>query len=190
MSWLLLVLGVVLWWGAHLLKRIAPEFRASLGDQKGPGLVATGLIVAIVLMVTGFRMTPYVGLWTPPAFLTHLNNLLVLIAIYMMSPAPKKGRLLNGMRHPMLAGFSLWAIAHLLVNGDLASILLFGGLLVWSLIAPGIINRAVPDWTAPPPGSLGKDAMFFAASAVLMLLIGWVHSWLGYCPFASCGFYP
>lgn len=190
MSWLILVLGVALWWGAHLLKRLAPDFRASLGDQKGPGVVALGLLVSIVLMVIGFRATPVVPVWTPPSFFLHINNLLVLIAIYMMSPAPKKGRLLNGMRHPMLAGFSLWAIAHLLVNGTVAAILLFGGLLGWSLVAPVLINRAQPDWTPPEPGSIGKDVMFLAASAVLMLLIGWVHNLLGYCPFASCGFYP
>ncbi|RYH08776.1 NnrU family protein [Tropicimonas sp. IMCC6043] len=190
MSWLLLVVGVLLWCGAHLLKRLAPDFRSSLGDSKGRGVVALALLVSIVLMVIGFRATPVVQVWTPPTFLLHVNNLLVLIAIFLMSPAPKKGRLANGMRHPMLAGFSLWAIAHLLVNGTLASILLFGGLLAWSLVAPVLVNRAVPDWTPPEPGSIGKDVMFLVASAVLMLLIGWVHSWLGYCPFASCGFYP
>ena len=56
--------------------------------------------------------------------------------------------------------------------------------------APGLINRAEPNWTPPPPGSLRKDAIFFAASAVAMLLIGWVHYSLDYCPFTSCGFYP
>lgn len=183
MGWLLLTLGVALWWGAHLLKRLAPDVRAALGDQKGPGAVAAGLILSIVLMVLGFRMTPFVEVWTPPAFFTHINNLLVLIAIYMMSPAPKKGRLLNGMRHPMLAGFSLWAVAHLLVNGDLASIVLFGGLLAWSFVAPVMINRAVPDWTPAEPGSYAKDAMFLAASVILLILIGLVHAWLGYYPF-------
>ncbi|SNT34952.1 NnrU family protein [Tropicimonas sediminicola] len=183
MAWILLVLGVALWCGAHLLKRLAPDLRASLGDEKGRGIVAGGLLLSIVLMVVGYRMTAFVNVWYPPAFLTHLNNLLVLIAIFMMSPAPKKGRLLNGMRHPMLAGFSLWAVAHLLVNGDLASIVLFGGLLAWSLVAPVLINRAEPEWTPPAPGTLAKDGMFLAGSVVLLVVIGLIHSWLGYYPF-------
>ncbi|SFC95546.1 NnrU family protein [Tropicimonas isoalkanivorans] len=183
MGWILLILGVALWWGAHELKRFAPERRASLGAEKGKGVIAIALVVAIVLMVIGFRGTPVLQVWYPPAFFTHINNLLVLIAIFMMSPAPKKGRLLNRMRHPMLAGFSLWAVAHLLVNGDLASIVLFGGLLSWSLTAPVLINRAEPEWTAPAPGTYGKDAMFLAASAVLLIVIGLIHSWLGYYPF-------
>ena len=183
MSWILLLLGIALWWAAHLFKRIAPDLRARLGDKAGPAAVATALLAAIALMVVGFRGTPVVPLWSPPAFLTHINNLLVLIAIFLMSPAAKRGRLLNGMRHPMLAGVSLWAIAHLLVNGDLASVLLFGGLLGWSLVAPRVINRAVPDWTPPAPGSWGKDAIFLVASVVLLLVIGMIHSWLGYYPF-------
>ncbi|MFV0333995.1 MAG: NnrU family protein [Tropicimonas sp.] len=186
MGWLLLVLGVALWWGAHVLKRLAPDIRA----RTGKGAVALALALSIVLMVIGFRAAPVIPVWTPPAFFLHINNLLVLIAIFMMSPAPKRGRLLNGMRHPMLAGFSLWAIAHLLVNGTLATLILFGGLLAWSLTAPGLINRAEPDRTPPAPGSLAKDAMFLLASGLLMLLIGWVHYALNYCPFAACGFYP
>lgn len=185
MSWLILILGVALWWGAHLFKRIAPEKRAMMPDNRAAGMVTLGLVAAIILMVLGFRAAPFVEIWSPPSFLRHVNNLLVLIAIYMMSPAPKKGKLLNGMRHPMLAGFSLWAFAHLLTNGDLAAILLFGGLLAWSLVTPGIINRSEPDWTPPEPGNIGKDAMFLGASVVLLLVIGFIHGWLGYPVFGS-----
>ncbi len=184
MGWFLLTLGVALWWGAHLFKRVAPAARANLGD-KGKGMVALALAGSIILMVIGYRMAPVVQVWNPPTFFTHINNLLILIAIYMMSPAPKKGKLLTGMRHPMLAGFSLWAIAHLMVNGDVASIVLFGGLLGWSLATPGIINRADPAWTPGEPGTLAKDGMFLAASVVLLIVIGLIHSWLGYNPFGG-----
>jgi uncharacterized membrane protein len=182
MSWIILILGVALWWAAHLFKRVAPERRAAMGDA-GKGAVAGALAVSILLMIFGFRATPYVDVWTPPAFMIHINNLLVLIAIWMMSPAGKKGRLLNGVRHPMLTGFGLWALAHLLVNGDLASIVIFGGLLVWALAEIRVINRAEPDCTPGEPGTLAKDAMFLVASVVLLAVIGWIHGWLGYWPF-------
>ena len=185
MSWIILILGVTLWWGAHLFKRLAPEKRAMMEDNQAAMRVAGGLVVAILLMIVGYRAAPFVEIWSPPSFLRHLNNLLVLIAIYMMSPAPKKGRLLNGMRHPMLAGFSLWAIAHLLVNGDLAAIILFGGLLGWSVVAPRLINQAEPDWTPPETGNYAKDAMFLVASVVLLVVIGFIHGWLGYPVFGS-----
>ncbi|MDA7966095.1 NnrU family protein, partial [Ruegeria sp.] len=118
MGFVLLILGVALWWAAHLFKRVMPERRAAVGK----GAIALALVAAVLLMIFGYRMTDTVFVWAPPSFTIHINNLLVLIAIFMMSPAGTKGRLLNRMRHPMLAGFKLWAFAHLLVNGDLASI--------------------------------------------------------------------
>lgn len=113
----------------------------------------------------------------------HINNLLMLFAIYLLSPAPKRGKLVSGLRHPMLTGFSIWAVSHLLVNGDAASILLFGGLLVWAVATVRIINGAEPDWQRGPEGTLAKDAMFLVGSVVLLGVIGFVHNWLGVWPF-------
>ncbi|WP_299283763.1 NnrU family protein [uncultured Tateyamaria sp.] len=182
MYWIILGTGVALWWGAHLFKRVAPERRARMGDP-GKGIVAAALAVAIVLMVIGYRGTPFIPVWNPPAFLVNLNNQLMLIALYLLSPAPKRGKLLQGMRHPMLTGFSVWAVAHLLVNGDAASILMFGGLLVWAIVTGRIVNHAEPEWTPNTGGSYAKDAMFLAGSVVLVVLIGLVHNWLGVWPF-------
>ncbi|NSY37924.1 NnrU family protein [Leisingera sp. ANG59] len=178
----LLILGLLLWWGGHLFKRLAPEMRASMGNG-GRGVVALVLAAGVVLMVLGYRGMEFIHVWAPPSFMVHINNLLVLIAIWMMSPAPKKGALLNGMRHPMLAGFKLWAVAHLLVNGDLASIILFGGLLAWAVAEVIVINRSEPDWQPGPKGTIAKDAMFFAASIVLLGVIGYVHGMIGPSPF-------
>jgi len=175
----LLVLGVVLWATAHLFKRVLPDVRAGMGD-KGRGPVALALLASVLLMIFGFRMAPHIDVWYPESFLRHINNLLVLIAIFLMSPAPRKGKLFNNMRHPQLTGFGLWAFAHLLVNGDVASLILFGGLLLWAVLEIVVINRAEPDWTPTETGSIAKDGMFLVASLVLMAAIGWVHAWLGY----------
>ncbi|WP_370267731.1 NnrU family protein [Nioella sp.] len=178
----LMIVGVALWAVAHLFKRIAPDARASMGDG-GKGAVALVLLVSIILMVIGFRGADVGQVWYPPVWATHLNNLLVLIAIFMMSPAPRKGKLLNSMRHPMLTGFGLWALAHLLVNGDLASVILFCGLLLWAVAEVVAINRAEPRWQPSEFGTYAKDGMFLVASIVLMGVIGYIHSWLGYWPF-------
>jgi uncharacterized membrane protein len=184
MGWLLLILGIALWFGAHSFKRLAPEPRARLGD-KGKGLVAVLIVLGIVLMVIGYRATPFIPIWTPPTFMVHVNNLLMLFAIWLMSPAAKRGLILNKARHPMLGGFKLWALAHLLVNGDLASIVLFGGLLGWAVFSLISINRAEPDWQPGPAGTLAKDAIFLAASLVLLVVIGYIHAWLGVWPFPT-----
>ncbi len=178
----LLILGVALWWAAHLFKRVMPERRAAMGDA-GKGVVALALAVAILLMIFGYRMTDFIHVWAPTAFLTHINNLLVLIAFYLASPAGQKGRLLNKIRHPMLGGFKLWAFAHLLVNGDLASIVLFGGLLAWAVVEVIVINKSEPDWTPGEPGTYGKDAMFFVASIILLGVVGYIHGLVGPSPF-------
>ena len=185
MFWLLLIIGVALWWGAHLFKRFAPDLRARMGDPAKGG-VAVALIVAIVLMVVGYRGVEFINVWYPPAFMVHINNLLMLLALYLFSPAAKRGKLIYGMRHPMLTGFKLWAVAHLLVNGDLASIVLFGGLLAWAVVEVIVINRAEPGWQKPTePGTIAKDAMFLVGSGVLLVVIGYIHSWLGVWPFPA-----
>ncbi|SDX13618.1 NnrU protein [Ruegeria halocynthiae] len=184
MGFVLLILGVGLWWAAHLFKRVMPEQRASMGNA-GKGVVALAIAASVLLMIFGYRMTDFIYVWAPPSFMVHINNLLVLIAIFMMSPAGQKGRLLNKMRHPMLGGMKMWAFAHLLVNGDLASIILFGGLLAWAVVEVIVINRSEPGWAPSEPGTYGKDAMFFVASIVLLGIIGYIHGLVGPSPFGS-----
>jgi hypothetical protein len=87
------------------------------------------------------------------------------------------------MRHPQLAGFRAWAFAHLLVNGDLASVILFGGLFLWALAEVVLINKAEPEWTPGAAGSYAKDGMFLVASLVLMAVIGYIHYWVGPWPY-------
>jgi len=175
---LLLILGVALWWLAHLFKRIAPDMRAGLGE-KGKGLVALALAVSIVMMIFGYQMADGAFFWGRSPATVGINNLIMIFALYLTSPGPSKGALLYRMRHPMLTGFALWAVAHLLVNGDVESFILFGGLGVWALVEMAVINRAEPGWTPPEKGSIGKDAMFLAISVGLLAVIGFVHTWLG-----------
>lgn len=174
MGYALLSLGVALWWGFHLFKRLMPERRAALGDA-GKGIVALGLLVAVVLMIFGYRMADGAVFWGRTPATVGINNLMMLAALYMVSPGPSRGALFHRMRHPMLTGVLLWALAHLLVNGDVPSLVLFGGLGIWAIVEMAVINRAEPDWTPPARGSLSRDAIFLVAAAVLMVVIGTVH---------------
>ena len=175
----LLILGVALWWGAHLFKRLAPGARANLGD-KGKGVVALALAASILLMIFGYRMADGAYFWGRHPATVGINNLIMVFALYLTSPGPSKGAIFYKMRHPMLTGFLLWAVAHLLVNGDVPSFVLFGGLGLWAIVEMIVINRADPGWTPPAKGSIKKDVIFLVASVVLLGVIGMIHTWLGY----------
>lgn len=175
----LLILGVLLWSLAHLFKRLAPGPRARMGDR-GKGLVALALVLSVVLMVIGYRGADFVPVYAPLPGMGHLNNLLMLVAIFLFGVGGTKGWLYPRMRHPMLTGMLLWSVAHLLVNGDLASIILFGGLGLWSVVQMMVINAAGP-WPRPTNGrGLKGDAMNAVGTLVLLAVIATVHAWLGH----------
>ncbi|WP_179378236.1 NnrU family protein [Jannaschia marina] len=179
----LLVAGLALWVAAHVFKRLAPEARARLGDP-GKGLVAVLVVASIVLMVIGYRQAAFIPLWEPPFFLRHVNNLLMVLAFYVYGVGAAKGLLSARIRHPQLTGFKIWAVAHLLVNGDLASVLLFGGLLAWAVAEVILINRAEP-WERPTAVSIKGDFIALLIGLVLMSIAAAVHIWLGVNPFGG-----
>lgn len=179
----LLVLGILLWVGAHLFKRLAPEAREAMGNA-GRGLVAVGVLAGLVLIIIGYRAAPFINVWTPPAFMVHLNNLLMLGSVFLFGMSATKGRLRGAMRHPQLTAVKVWAVAHLLVNGDLASILLFGAMLAWAVAEVVLINRA-SDWERPEPGPAKKDVTLVIITLVVFAVIAAIHAWLGVWPFPA-----
>lgn len=183
MSYVLLIGGVLIWSYSHLMKRITPGFRASLGDNAGKGLASVLTIVSIILMVIGYRGAEPVILWTSPAFLTHLNNLLMLIAVFLLLQGYSRGMLRSKIRHPMLNAVKTWAIAHLLVNGDLASVILFGGLFAWALFDMIKINRMTGPWQRPAAGPVINDVLYFGVALIVFGVIAWLHGMLGPWPF-------
>ncbi len=180
----LLILGLALWIGAHGFKRFAPERRAAMGER-GKGVVAVALLLSVVLMVIGYRSAAFVPLYTPLPGIGHLNNLLMLVSVFLFGVGGTKGTLYPVMRHPMLWGTVIWAGSHLLVNGDLASVVLFGGIGVWALGTMRVINRT-SEWVRPSGGrGVRGDLMNLAGTAVIYALIVAVHIWLGHDPFVG-----
>lgn len=184
MTWLLL--GLALWVLAHLFKRLAPGARAGLERALGPaakGLVAAGVLAGLVLMVLGYRAAEFRPVYDPPAWGIHLTNLLMIAAVGLFGLAHSKSRLRARLRHPMLTAVIVWALAHLLVNGDLASLLLFGGLGLWAVISILLINAREPRWTPFAGGSAAGDLRLAAITVAGYAVIAAVHTWLGYWPF-------
>ncbi|MET4129190.1 NnrU family protein [Roseovarius sp. MBR-6] len=176
-----LILGLILWTAAHLFKRVAPDLRARMG-KAGKGLAAVGILAGLVLMVVGYRQAEFVNVWFPPAWTVHVNNLMMLGAVFLYGMSATKGRLRGAIRHPQLTAVKVWAVAHLLVNGDLASLILFGGLLGWAVLEVVMINRA-EDWNRPKPGEAKRDILLVIITVVLFLVMTFIHNWLGVWPF-------
>lgn len=187
----LLILGLVLWTAAHFFKRLAPGARAGLSDKMGngaKGLFAVLIVLSIVLMVMGHRANDFVAVWNPPSFMGHINNLLMLLAFYVYGASAAKGEKVwigTKIRHPQLAGFSIWAVAHLLANGDLSSIILFGGLLIWAQASIFLINAQDGPWDVPKRAPAKREIRLVVISVVLFVIVGAIHIWLGVNPFGG-----
>ena len=178
----LLIGGVALWYLGHFFKRLLPGVRANLGDA-GKGVSATLIGVGLLLMIFGYRGVESSFVYAPPVWGLHLNNLLMIFAVILLGMGSSKGKARSWLRHPMLTGVLVWAIAHLLVNGDSASLVLFGGLAVWSVLEMIIINLTEPGWERPEPGPISGDIRLLVIGLVLYAIIVGIHTWLGYYPF-------
>ncbi len=137
----LLVLGLVLFLGAHSIRLVADGWRtrmlARMGDKRWKGLVTLVSLAGFALLVWGYgqaRQQP-VLLWQPPRGMNHLAALLTLVAFVLLAAAyvPRNG-LKARLHHPMVLSVKAWALAHLLANGTLAAVVLFGAFLVWAVL--------------------------------------------------------
>ncbi len=180
----LLWTGIVLWWASHLFRRVAPGLRSAVGEGPGKGIVALVSVVAVVLMVIGYRRADIVPVYSPLPGMGHLNNLLMLVALLLFAIAQSKGALKARLRHPMLLSVIVWAVAHLLVNGDRASLALFGGIGIWAVLSIVLIN-AQSAWVRPAPGPASRDIVTVVIALVMYGLIAGVHIWLGHNPFTG-----
>jgi len=151
----------------------------------GKGIVAVLIIISVVMMVIGYRAAPVEVVFDAPGWGKPVNNLLMLVAVALLGMGSSKGRARAWLRHPMLTGLLVWAGAHILVNGDQASILLFGGLAIWALVSMVMINRAEGPWQRPEPGPASGDVRWLIISAVVFAVIAGIHVWIGPSPFGA-----
>ena len=179
---ILILLGLLLWSLAHLLPRILTGSGGSHLSTPAKGLIGAATLGGLVLMTLGYRGAAFVNLWFPPDWTVHLNNLLMVAAIALFGAGASKSRLRGRLRHPILLAMLIWAAAHLLVNGDMASVVLFVGLGLWAVAQMLVINVRDPSWTPTPGGTLAGDASLLGITIVAYAVIVAVHYWLGVWP--------
>lgn len=181
----LLILGLLIFLGVHSVSIVAPGWRdaqaARLGEMGWKGVYTVLSIIGFALLVYGYgqaRQGP-VALYTPPVALRHVALLLMLPVFVLLLAAYLPGRIKSAAKHPMLLATKLWATSHLLANGNLADVLLFGGFLAWAVLDRISMKRRTPR---PLPGApAGRFNDLIAVVGGLALYVFFVkggHAWL------------
>ena len=137
----LLIIGLIIFLGSHSCRIFTEPWRNHmidrLGEVKWKGLYTIISIIGLVLVVIGYgqaRQTPVV-LWQPATYLTHIAILLNLVAfIFLAGSSPSNNAIRLKLKHPMILGVKVWALAHLLANGTLVDLILFGSFLLWAVL--------------------------------------------------------
>jgi uncharacterized membrane protein len=178
---ILLILGVLLWSSAHVLKRLAPDMRARLGPR-GNTIIAMTILASVVLMVIGYRTANGPILWDRSPARVGLNNLLMILSIYLFAASGAKTWITSKVKNPQLTAMKVWALAHLLVNGALEDLVLFGGLMAWAVATVIILKRS--GATREPYHAVGmkKEITAGIATLVVMGVAMGVHVALGVQP--------
>jgi uncharacterized membrane protein len=183
----LLILGLILFLGMHSVRVFADDWRSAqigrVGQQAWKGIYSVLSLAGFVLLVWGYgeaRSAPLV-LWTPPAGLRHAASLLTLVAFVLLAAAYVPGtRIKRAVGHPMVAGTKAWALAHLLSNGTLADVLLFGGFLAWAvLLFIASRKRDRKAGTVYAVGPVSRDVLAITVGVIAWAVFAfWAHAWL------------
>jgi uncharacterized membrane protein len=175
---LVMILGLALFFGVHTLTT-QRELRARLIASTGEGGYKIGYalasVVGLALIVWGFaryRTTGWIDVWYPPTALKHITVALMLPAVILVVASYIRGRIYTTLKHPMLTGIKLWAAAHLLANGDLGSIILFGSFLGWAAFDRISLKHRTDTGAPPIPlGGPGNDLIAVAVGLVAYLAL-------------------
>jgi uncharacterized membrane protein len=176
-----MILGLVLFIGVHLLttqRDLRARFVVSMGEGGYKGFYSLVSLAGLGLMVWGFahyRTAGMINVWYPPAAFRHITEALMLPAVILVAASYIRGRIYATLKHPMLAGVKLWAAAHLLANGDLGSIILFGAFLAWAVFDRISLKRRSDAGAPPiPVGGVGNDLIAVVVGIVAYLALGFV----------------
>ncbi len=177
-----LILGLVAVLGVHaitMFRGLRTGLIASLGEQPYKLAYSLASLAGFVLLVYGFghyRDTAWVQIWTPPAFTKHITITLMWFAFIAFASMHRKPALIAGwLRHPMLAGLKIWALAHLLANGDLGGIVLFGAFRAYAVIDRIAVKRRGDLGSARGTGFTRADAIALIAGTIAYLAMLMLH---------------
>lgn len=183
----MLVLGLLLFLGIHSARIVAEGPRTRFIAQRGAGawkgLYTVVSLAGFALLVWGYglaRQQPVV-LWTPPRGMNHAAAALMLVSFILLAAAYVPGNAIKAkVHHPMVLSVKVWALAHLLANGNLADVLLFGGFLVWAVLCfRAARQRDRAQGVTYAPGRTGPTVVTAIVGLVATgVFVRWAHAWL------------
>lgn len=177
----IMIIGLVLFLGSHAFVPLRGARAALIGRiGEGPYKVLFSLVsgIGLALIFYGFaayRAEGLIGVWQPPSWTRHVAAALVWPAVVLVTAAYIRGVIYKKLKHPMLAGVKLWAVAHLLANGDLGGIILFGSILAWAVYDRITLKRRSDPGAPPiPAGGSTNDVIAVVVGTVVYLLLGFL----------------
>ncbi len=184
----MLGIGLLIWVAVHLFPSVFPAARQSLiarlGNMAYQGVFALCILAGLLLIIFGWRNAVPTQVYAPLVALREPGMLLVVVGFILMAaanfPATRIKRLI---RHPQLSGVLLWAIAHLLMNGDSRSLLVFAVIGLWTLVSMLTINHRDGAWIRPdPPAGWTPEMIIVAAGIAVAALVVYFHEYLAGVP--------
>jgi uncharacterized membrane protein len=181
----ILILGLILFLGAHSVRVFAEGWRSAQiargGEARWKGVIGVASLVGFGLIVWGFglaRNQP-VMLWSPPVWTRHVAGLLMLLAFVLLVAAYVPGNALKArLGHPMVLAVKVWALAHLLANGNLGDVVLFGSFLVWAVLNFRAARRRPAEGPAVPVSGARTGLVVVIGVVAWAVFAFWAHGWL------------
>ncbi len=174
----IMILGLVLFLGIHTLttmREARARAVARLGDGGYKILYSFTSVVGLALIAWGFshyRQYGWINVWYPPTAMRHIALALMLPAVILVVASYIRGRIFTTLKHPMLTGVKLWAVLHLMANGDLGSIILFGSFLAWAVYDRISLKRRTDAGAPPiPVGGVKNDLIAVGVGVVVYVAL-------------------
>jgi uncharacterized membrane protein len=186
MGLVIVILGLAAFLGGHAFVTFRAERAgviARVGEGPYKGLFSLLALIGIILISYGFgqyRAAGEIAIWNPPTWTRHVTVALMWPAVICVVAAYVRGDIQRVLKHPMLVGVKLWAVAHLIANGDLGGIILFGSILAWAVFDRITLKRrSDPGAPAIPNGGRRNDIIAVVVGTLLYLALGfWFHPYL------------
>jgi uncharacterized membrane protein len=177
----ILIIGLAIFIATHVFvtrRKARAALIARIGLIPYRGLFSLIAIIAVGLIAWGFERYLHLGytpIWTPPTWMRHVTVGLVWIAVVLMTAGYIRGNIYRKLKHPFLAGVKLWAVAHLLSNGDLGGIILFGSILAWAVYDRiSLKHRADAGAPAIRTSGVASDIVAVLVGTVIYLALGFL----------------
>ena len=185
---LLLSLGVILWSAVHLVPLLAIDFRgnliAKIGENGYKSAFSVMILISLAMIIFGWRSAD-------PAFFYHFEGLrlvtmlLMVVAAILFGAARRPTAIKRYIRHPQLMSIIVWAVAHLLINGDSRSWVFFGGLGLWAAISIPLTNKRDGEWVKPEAPGMRAEVIGMAITLAVLVVLVLAHPWFAGVPIAS-----